>query len=294
MPQTGRRGRRQERATTVVESSRHNLANFVTSPTKPGDKCLFSYRPSRHGYLHCLDSRARRATVRCSSEASAAGGARGRSRQAPDSGHTRKQMPNWDHEGVPMASVSNRSAWQQSRGSLFAPRRPSRNMFQSSNRYRLAVAALDTSQQLWSALDDLVVEGFAGAQLCVLSSRSALDAIAPPHGCCKTDRDELVRLFETLAAFQPGDEGGRTDARSAAPLDASFASRSAAETHLDAEGRTLLRRHLENFRTEIEGGAFVLLVSSGNVEQHAQSSKVLLKHSSSRVRVCEFTRNSST
>ena len=166
-------------------------------------------------------------------------------------------------------------------------------MFQASNRYRLAVAALDTSQQLWSALDDLVVEGFTGAQLCVLSSRSALDAIAPPHVRCKTDRNELVRLFETLAAFQPGDEGSRTDATSASALDAPCASRNAPATHLDSEGCKLLRRHLENFRTEIEGGAFVLLVSSGNVEQHAQASKVLLKHSSSRVRVCEFTRTSS-
>lgn len=58
----------------------------------------------------------------------------------------------------------------------------------------------------------------------------------------------------------------------------------------DAVPSGLLPDHLRYFQGELENGAIVLVVSSATDDQHAKASKILLKHSTSRIKVCEFTR----
>lgn len=61
---------------------------------------------------------------------------------------------------------------------------------------------------------------------------------------------------------------------------------------IDALPSELLPVHLDGFEADLEDGAIVLIVSSTTDEQHGNASKILLKHSKSRIKVCEFTRAS--
>ena len=63
-------------------------------------------------------------------------------------------------------------------------------------------------------------------------------------------------------------------------------------TDLDPVPFEFLPDHLEYFEAELEDGAIVLVVSSATDDQQAKASKILLKHSKSRIKVCEFTRAS--
>lgn len=54
----------------------------------------------------------------------------------------------------------------------------------------------------------------------------------------------------------------------------------------------LIPDHVRSFEADLDGSAIILMVSSDTDEQHSKASKVLLKHSRSRIKVCEFTRAS--
>ena len=137
------------------------------------------------------------------------------------------------------------------------------------------MAAFRDPEQLRGALDELVFEAFTRAQLWLVSSPSALDAIT-------SQPDALYSAVHLV-----DDVGGLTDLPGAGY---GALMTTAADDDPDRAKFSVSQRLLANFKPQIAEGALVLIVSSATPNQQDRASKILLQHSSTAITIHEFTR----
>jgi hypothetical protein len=165
-------------------------------------------------------------------------------------------------------------------------------MLDSTPTYRIVMTAFPEFQTLWCVLDDLVVEGFTAAQLCLLSSRFQMAANFPPYCSASASRDELAKLLKMVAAIRPVDEGDILPSLSTAVREMFLSGQPSIAMTSNLASRWLASRRLKDLNAQIRDGALILLASSTTPDQQRRAARVVLKYSSHAIFACEFTRAS--
>ena len=167
-----------------------------------------------------------------------------------------------------------------------------------ADQYRLAIAAFDDPESLWSAIRTLVGAGFSAEQFCLVALATKLAVITLPERIPGAPRDLLEAMARNVEDWPNSSNGSTGDGQMGAGdrivATAGQVSRSLlpAPSAGDGDGGQRQGHISDQHRSELEAhvlqGAIVLVVKSSNPAQQWMSTRTLLDHSSHSVKTYEF------
>lgn len=164
-------------------------------------------------------------------------------------------------------------------------------MGKGSAKSRLVIAVFDGGEGLHLALSDLLDLGFAVRQMAVVGPVHALDVVRNDNERRQAFANEVAAILENVekTSLKIGSSIVVVTRNSLwqkiGSLGAANSDEFITANWMDPQLRADLARHIRE-------GAVVLGVSAETSDQQRQSTRVLLRHSSSRVQTHEFSRAS--
>jgi len=164
-------------------------------------------------------------------------------------------------------------------------------MGKGSVKSRFVIAVFDSSDGLRLALSDLLELGFAARQLAVVALAPSLDRMRTGDGFRPAITAEVAAILDNVetTALTIGQSVVVVSRNSLwqriGSLEAANSDEFITANWMEPQLRVDLARH-------VRAGAVVLGVSAETSDQQRQGTRVLLKHSSSRVQTHEFSRAS--
>lgn len=160
-------------------------------------------------------------------------------------------------------------------------------MDDANNTFRLAIGVFYEAQRLASATEQLLADGVTAAEMCVVGTRQAIDALAPVASTPSAG-DGLRGPSGQLRAIAPHVNGLELVATDGQLLRRLLEHTEASESGNPAAHNWLLPDLFGSLTDHLRAGAVALLVSASDFGLQRRGSRILLRNTAHTVQTHEF------
>lgn len=162
-------------------------------------------------------------------------------------------------------------------------------MDDASNTFRLAIGVFYEAQRLASAMGELLADGVTAAELCLVGTRQAIEALAPIASAAAVVGDGRGPAAAQVRPLAPHVNGLELFATDGQLLCSLLEHTEASDSGSSATHNWLLPDLFGGLTDHLRGGALALLVSAADFGRQRRGSRILLRNTAHTVQTHEFT-----